>query len=60
MPVLNGLPAMLAWLGSVRDHRTRSLGVEHFGQITADESGMDRVAEFTSDPALGVAIECNF
>jgi pyruvate dehydrogenase E1 component len=22
----------LAWLGSVHGHRTRSLGVEHFGQ----------------------------
>ncbi|SFT92306.1 hypothetical protein SAMN05518861_107198 [Mesorhizobium sp. YR577] len=21
-----------SWLGSVREHRTRSLGVEHFGQ----------------------------
>ncbi|MBN9066970.1 MAG: hypothetical protein J0H60_11050, partial [Rhizobiales bacterium] len=25
-------PATLAWLGSVHGHRTRSLGVEHFGQ----------------------------
>jgi pyruvate dehydrogenase E1 component len=25
-------PATLAWLGSVYGHRTRSLGVEHFGQ----------------------------
>ena len=30
--VLDGHPATLAWLGSVRGHRTRSLGVEHFGQ----------------------------
>ncbi len=30
--VLDGYPATLAWLGSVRGHRTRSLGVEHFGQ----------------------------
>jgi pyruvate dehydrogenase E1 component len=30
--VLDGHPATLAWLGSVIGHRTRSLGVEHFGQ----------------------------
>ncbi len=30
--VLDGHPATLAWLGAVNGHRTRSLGVEHFGQ----------------------------
>src|SRR5215217_2000538 len=30
--VLDGHPATLAWLGSVAGHRTRSLGVEHFGE----------------------------
>jgi pyruvate dehydrogenase E1 component len=30
--VLDGHPATLAWMGSVHGHRTRSLGVEHFGQ----------------------------
>jgi pyruvate dehydrogenase E1 component len=30
--VLDGHPATLAWLGAVRGHRVRSLGVEHFGQ----------------------------
>jgi pyruvate dehydrogenase E1 component len=30
--VLDGHPATLGWLGSVHGHRTRSLGVEHFGQ----------------------------
>ena len=25
-------PAALAWLGAVAGHRTRALGVEHFGQ----------------------------
>lgn len=30
--VVDGHPAALAWLGSVQGHRTRSLGVEHFGQ----------------------------
>jgi pyruvate dehydrogenase E1 component len=30
--VLDGHPATLAWLGAVFGHRTRPLGVEHFGQ----------------------------
>jgi pyruvate dehydrogenase E1 component len=30
--VLDGHPATLAWLGAVNGRRTRSLGVEHFGQ----------------------------
>jgi pyruvate dehydrogenase E1 component len=30
--VLDGHPATLGWLGAVCGHRTRSLGVEHFGQ----------------------------
>ena len=30
--VLDGHPATLGWLGSVVGHRTRPLGVEHFGQ----------------------------
>jgi pyruvate dehydrogenase E1 component len=30
--VLDGHPATLAWLGSVMGHRTRSLGIEHFGE----------------------------
>jgi pyruvate dehydrogenase E1 component len=30
--VLDGHPATLGWLGAVMGHRTRSLGVEHFGQ----------------------------
>ena len=29
---LRTIPTALAWLGSVHGHRTRSLGVEHFGQ----------------------------
>jgi pyruvate dehydrogenase E1 component len=32
MTVIDGHPATLAWLGSVHGHRTRALGVEHFGQ----------------------------
>jgi pyruvate dehydrogenase E1 component len=30
--VLDGAPNTLSWLGSVRGHRVRALGVEHFGQ----------------------------
>jgi pyruvate dehydrogenase E1 component len=30
--VVDGHPATLGWLGSVQGHRTRALGVEHFGQ----------------------------
>jgi pyruvate dehydrogenase E1 component len=33
--VVDGHPATLAWLGSVHGHRTRGLGVEHFGQTGA-------------------------
>src|SRR5271169_3246853 len=30
--VIDGHPATLGWLGAVHGHRTRALGVEHFGQ----------------------------
>jgi pyruvate dehydrogenase E1 component len=30
--VIDGHPATLGWLGSVRGHRLEALGVEHFGQ----------------------------
>src|SRR5581483_12087619 len=30
--VLDGHPMALGWLGAVRGHRVRPLGVEHFGQ----------------------------
>ncbi len=30
--VVDGHPATLGWLGAVHGHRTRALGVEHFGQ----------------------------
>jgi pyruvate dehydrogenase E1 component len=36
--VIDGHPAALGWLGSVRGHRMEALGVEHFGQTgTIDE-----------------------
>ncbi|MDI6028896.1 transketolase [Corticibacterium sp. UT-5YL-CI-8] len=54
--VIDGHPATLAWLGSVRGHRTRSLGVEHFGQTGTiadlyrhygiDAQGILRAAQF--------------
>ncbi len=53
--VVDGHPATLAWLGSVHGHRTRSLGVEHFGQTGTiadlyrhygiDAAGIMRAAE---------------
>ena len=30
--MIDGYPATLGWLGSVRGHRVEALGVEHFGQ----------------------------
>jgi pyruvate dehydrogenase E1 component len=33
--VVDGHPAALGWLGAVAGHRTRALGVEHFGQSGA-------------------------
>jgi pyruvate dehydrogenase E1 component len=30
--VVDGHPATLSWLGAVRGHKVRALGVEHFGQ----------------------------
>ena len=32
MTVIDGHPAALGWLGSVRGHRVEALGVEQFGQ----------------------------
>ncbi len=53
--VVDGHPATLAWLGAVAGHRTRSLGVEHFGQTGTiadlyrhngiDAAGIMRAAE---------------
>ena len=56
--VLDGHPATLAWLGAVRGHRTRALGVERFGQTgtVADlyrDNGIDAVG--IAAAAQGVA-----
>jgi len=32
LTVMDGYPEALSWLGGVRGHRVRALGVEHFGQ----------------------------
>jgi pyruvate dehydrogenase E1 component len=57
--VLDGHPATLAWLGSVRGHRVEALGVEHFGQTgTIDDLyrhyGID--ANAIIDAAEGVSV----
>lgn len=56
--VLDGHPATLAWLGSVLGHRTRALGVEHFGQTgtIADlyrHHGIDAAAIMAAAERLG-------
>nr|WIE91293.1 transketolase [Mesorhizobium sp. WSM4875] len=55
---VDGHPATLAWMGSVHGHRTRALGVEHFGQTGTiadlyrhygiDAEGIARAAETVS------------
>jgi pyruvate dehydrogenase E1 component len=55
--VLDGHPATLAWLGAVRGHRVRALGVEHFGQTGSIAElyrhyGLDAAAIMTAAQAL--------
>ena len=55
--VIDGHPATLAWLGSVKGHRVSALGVEHFGQTgTVDDMyrhhGMDADAIASAAEAL--------
>jgi pyruvate dehydrogenase E1 component len=52
--VIDGHPATLAWLGSVIGHRTRSLGVEHFGQ-TGTISDLYRHYGIDAQAILGAA-----
>lgn len=57
--VIDGHPATLGWLGAVRGHRTRSLGVERFGQTGTiaelyryygiDAQGIVRAAQTVSE-----------
>jgi pyruvate dehydrogenase E1 component len=56
--VLDGHPATLAWLGAVRGHRVRALGVEHFGQTGSlaelyRHYGIDTTAIMRAAQALG-------
>jgi pyruvate dehydrogenase E1 component len=55
--VIDGHPAALGWLGSVRGHRVEALGVEHFGQTgTIDDlyrhNGIDANAIIDAAEAL--------
>jgi pyruvate dehydrogenase E1 component len=57
--VIDGHPAALGWLGSVRGHRLEALGVEHFGQTgTIDDlyrhHGIDANAIIDAAEALTV------
>ena len=49
--VLDGHPATLAWLGAVRGHRVRALGVDRFGQ-SADLVDLYRVHGLDADGIL--------
>ena len=56
--VLDGHPAALSWLGSVRGHRTYPLGVDHFGQ-SADVVDLYREHGIDEDAILdAVARAC--
>ncbi len=46
--VIDGHPAALGWLGSVRGHRVYPLGVEHFGQ-SGDLPDLYRVCRLDVD-----------
>lgn len=63
--VVDGHPATLAWLGAVQGHRTRSLGVEHFGQTgtIADlyrHHGIDAQAILAAAQAISVGKPLRF
>jgi len=63
--VIDGHPATLAWLGSVHGHRTRSLGVEHFGQTgTIDDlyrhHGIDAASIMRAAEAMAPARPIRF
>ena len=49
--VLDGHPATLSWLGAVRGHRVRALGVDRFGQ-SADIPDLYRVHGIDADAIL--------
>ncbi|MGH6934423.1 MAG: transketolase, partial [Dongiaceae bacterium] len=49
--IVDGHPATLSWLGGVRGHRVRPLGVEHFGQ-SADLPDLYRAYRLDVDAIL--------
>ncbi|MBC6439958.1 MAG: transketolase [Rhodospirillales bacterium] len=52
--VLDGHPATLSWMGSVRRHRIQSLGVEDFGR-SADIPDIHRVHEIDAEAIVDAA-----
>ncbi len=50
----DGAPASLAWLGAVRGHRVRALGVERFGQ-TGDLQDLYRAYGLDADAVVEAA-----
>jgi pyruvate dehydrogenase E1 component len=52
--VIDGHPATLSWLGAVRGHRIRSLGVDHFGQ-SGDIPDLYREYGLDADAILNAA-----
>lgn len=54
--MLDGSPSALSWLGSVRGHRVRALGVERFGQ-TGDLIDLYRTYRLDVDAILDAAAD---
>jgi pyruvate dehydrogenase E1 component len=52
--VIDGHPATLSWLGAVRRHRIRALGVDHFGQ-SGDIQDLYKLYGLDVDAILGAA-----
>ncbi|MEM9782315.1 MAG: transketolase [Pseudomonadota bacterium] len=52
--VCDSYPATLAWLGAVMGHRTRALGVEHFGQ-SGSIAALYRTMRIDADAILSAA-----
>jgi pyruvate dehydrogenase E1 component len=54
--LLDGSPSALSWMGSVRGHRVRALGVEQFGQ-TGDLPDLYRTYRLDCDAILDAAAD---
>ena len=54
--LIDGSPSTLSWLGSVRGHRVRALGVETFGQ-TGDLPDLYRAMRLDADAILDAAAD---